>query len=256
MARRSAADAAQTRAGILAAARRQFAENGYAATTTGQIAEAAGVTVGALFHHFDGKPGLFRLVFEEIESELDASIRAAAEPATAVLDAFLLGFRAYLEFARRQEFYRIVMLEGPVVLGQSGWLPLDMSRGAATLMEGLEALVAEGIIEQRPLRPLALLLLGATVEAGLEAARGASPAELDAMVEAMRYLLSPHLRAPSPAGGKAPPRAKTPARKAGAPSTKAGAGATPGPGKTGAGSTPFAARPRPAKAPPAKKPRS
>lgn len=226
MARRSAADAAQTRSDILAAARALFAENGYAATTTGQIADAAGVTVGALFHHFDGKPGLFRDVFEQIQSELEATIRAAAEPAGEVLEAFLLGFRSYLEFARRREFYRIVMLEGPAVLGQAEWHTLDMSRGAATLMEGLEALVAEGVIEKRPLRPLALLLLGATIEAGLEAARGASPSDLDAMVEAMRYLLTPHLRVAAPvppgsaAGAKSLPAPARPARPLRAPAKK------------------------------------
>jgi AcrR family transcriptional regulator len=211
MARRTAADAARTRADILAAARRLFAENGYAATTTGQIADAAGVTVGALFHHFDGKPGLFRTVFEQIETELEASIRAAAEKAggaTMGVEAFLAGFRAYLEFARRREFYRIVMLEGPVVLGEAEWHALDARRGAAALVEGLEVLVAEGVIEDRPIRPLAILLLGATVEAGLAAARGARPRDLDAMVEAMRYLLTPHLRAPAKPAKTGPPPAQ------------------------------------------------
>ncbi len=79
MARRTAADAARTRTDILAAARRLFTEHGYSATTTGEIAEAAGVTVGALFHHFEGKPGLFRSVFEQLEGELDAKVRAAVE---------------------------------------------------------------------------------------------------------------------------------------------------------------------------------
>lgn len=210
MARRSAADAAQTRTAILGAARRLFAERGYAATTTGEVAETAGVTVGALFHHFEGKAGLFRQVFGEIEAELEASIREAAG-SVAGLDAFLAGFRAYLEFARRREFYRIVMLEGPVVLGEAEWHALDARRGATTLVEGLQALVAEGIIEDQPLRPLALLLLGATVEAGLEAARGAAPRDLDALVDAMRYLLAPHLRAASARKPPVQPAAKGPA---------------------------------------------
>lgn len=214
MARRSAADAAQTRVDILAAARLLFAEHGYAATTTGQIAEAAGVTVGALFHHFDGKAGLFRTVFGQIEDELEAAIRKAAEKAGGAamgVETFLAGFRAYLEFARRREFYRIVMLEGPVVLGEAEWHALDARRGAAALVEGLEALVAGGIIEDRPIRPLALLLLGATVEAGLEAARGAGPGDLDALVEAMRYLLTPHLR--KPPGPRRAAAAPSPAKK-------------------------------------------
>jgi len=195
MPRRSAADAARTRVDILRAARRLFAEQGYAATTTADIARAAGVTVGALFHHFDGKPALFRSVFESLELEMDAFVRETAGPlATGGLETFLAGFRAYLEFAKRRDFHRIVMLEGPVVLGEEEWHAIDVRLGATTLMEGLELLVAEGVIEKRPLRPLALLLLGAMSEAGFTVARGGSRKDLDALVDAMRYLLTPTLK--------------------------------------------------------------
>ncbi len=193
MARRTAADAAATRADILRAARKLFATNGYAATTTGEIAGAAGVTVGALFHHFDGKTGLFQKVFEQLEAELDAHVRESAGE-TGGLEAFLVGFRAYLEFARRKDFHRIVMLEGPVVLGEAEWHAIERRRGAATMMEGLESLVEEGVVEDRPRRPLGLLLMGAMTEAGLEVARKGSARDLDALVDAMRYLLTPHLQ--------------------------------------------------------------
>src|SRR5690348_10068598 len=114
MPRRTAADAARTRLDILRAARKLFADQGYADTTTSEIAEAAGVTVGALFHHFDGKAGLFRSVFESLEVEMDAYVRDTAGPfadSTDGLETFLAGFRAYLEFAKRRDFHRIVMLE-------------------------------------------------------------------------------------------------------------------------------------------------
>jgi AcrR family transcriptional regulator len=193
VARRSAADAARTRIDILRAARKLFAEQGYAATTTSEIAEAAGVTVGALFHHFEGKLGLFRSVFESLEVEMDSYVRETAGPAGG-LETFLTGFRAYLEFAKRRDFHRIVMLEGPVVLGEAEWHAIDVRQGATTLMEGLKLLVAEGVIEDRPLRPLALLLLGAMSEAGFTVARGGSRRDLDALVDAMRYLLTSHLQ--------------------------------------------------------------
>lgn len=193
MPRRSAADAAQTRSEVLRAARKLFADKGYAATTTGEIAEAAGVTVGALFHHFEGKPGLFRSVFEELEAEMDARVRDVAGPEGG-LEAFLLGFRTYLEFARRQDFHRIVMVEGPVVLGESEWHKVEVRRGAATLMEGLESLVEEGVIEDRPRGPLGLLLLGAMSESGFMMARGGTKRDIDDLVDAMRYLLTPHVR--------------------------------------------------------------
>jgi AcrR family transcriptional regulator len=193
MARRSAADAAQTRADILAAARRLFTENGFAATTTNEIAEAAGVTVGALFHHFEGKLGLFQSVFEEIEAEMDDKVRSSVEDELG-LEQFLIGFRAYLEFAKRRDFHRIVMLEGPVVLGEKEWHAIEVRRAATTLMEGLESLVEEGVIEDRPRRPLGLLLLGAMAEAGFEVARRGTKKDIDGLVDALRYLLTAHLR--------------------------------------------------------------
>ncbi|HEY2774792.1 MAG TPA: TetR family transcriptional regulator [Candidatus Binatia bacterium] len=212
MPRRSAADAARTRSDILRAARKLFADQGYAATTTGEIAEAAGVTAGALFHHFDGKTALFRSVCEALESEMDAHVREVAGE-TGGLETFLSGFRAWLEFARRRDFHRIVMFEGPVVLGEAEWRAMGRRVGATTLMEGLELLVAEGVIEKRPLHPLALLLLGAMSEAGFAAARGGSRREVetlvDSLVDAMRYLLTPHLRNREQPVGAATARKRT-----------------------------------------------
>lgn len=209
MARRSASDAAATRADILRAARKLFAANGFAATTTGEIAAAAGVTVGALFHHFGDKVGLFRTVFESLEMELDESVRAAAVDVGG-LEGFLTGFRAYLEVAKRRDFHRIVMLEGPVVLGEAEWHAIEVRRGAAILLEGIDALVAEGVLEDRPRRPLALLLLGAMGEAGYEVARGGSKREVEALVDAMRYLLTLHMGNPQPSVAAATARARKP----------------------------------------------
>ncbi|MFN2426798.1 MAG: TetR/AcrR family transcriptional regulator [Candidatus Binatia bacterium] len=210
MPRRTAADAAVTRSDILRAARKLFAARGYAATTTGEIATAAGVTAGALFHHFDGKLGLFRSVFEDLETELDAHVRATAGEVGG-LEAFLKGFRAYLEFAKRRDFHRIVMLEGPGVLGEAEWHAIEVRRGATTLMEGLETLVAEGVVEDRPRRPLGLLLLGAMGEAGFEVARKGTARDMDGLVDAMRYLLAPHMG--KRARAVAAPTARTRPRK-------------------------------------------
>jgi AcrR family transcriptional regulator len=78
--RRSAADAERTRQAILAAARSSFAEHGFAAASTIAIARAAGVTRGAVYHHFAGKADLFREVFVEIEHELNETVVAAPRP--------------------------------------------------------------------------------------------------------------------------------------------------------------------------------
>lgn len=191
MARRSAADAAATRTAILRAARTLFTAQGFTATTTAEIAEAANVTAGALFHHFKDKPGLFRSVFEDLENELDAHVRFTTGEIGG-LESFLTGFRAYLEFAKRRDFHRIVMLEGPVILGETEWHAIELRPAATMLMEGLETLVAEGVIDDRPRRPLGLLILGAMSEAGFEVARRGTRRDIDELVEAMRYLLTAH----------------------------------------------------------------
>ena len=78
MARRTAEAAAQTRADIVSAARALFAQSGYAATTTAEVAARAGVTIGAVFHHFKGKADLFAAVFDELDREMDAYARERA----------------------------------------------------------------------------------------------------------------------------------------------------------------------------------
>lgn len=188
MPRRSAAVAAQTRAGILAAARELFTERGYAATTTAEIAARAGVTVGALFHHFEGKLDLFRAVFRELDEELDAHARASARRERG-LEALLAGFRAFLEFARRPDYHRIVMVDGPAVLGDAGWHQTDSERGLRTVSRGVEGLIAAGAIPPQPVTPLAVLLLGAMDGAGFAIARGEPGVTARGCVAALERLL-------------------------------------------------------------------
>ena len=106
MAKRTAEDAAKTRADILAKAKDLFAEQGYAGTSAREISAAAGVTVGAMFHHFDSKLDLFQQVFEKLELELDARAKAASKPELGLgtLETFLAGVRTSLDFAERQRF--------------------------------------------------------------------------------------------------------------------------------------------------------
>lgn len=188
MAKRSAAEAAQTRLDILAAARRAFAENGYAATTTSGVAQAAGVTIGALFHHFENKRQLFHCVFEAVENDLNQHARAASRSEPGI-ETFLAGFRAFLEFATRQDFHRIVMIDGPAVLGESEWRATDARLGLATVLRGVEGMMAAGMISQQPARPLAVMLLGAMNEAGFALARKEPGVTADGCVATLRRLL-------------------------------------------------------------------
>lgn len=189
MPRRTAAEALETRADILAAARKLFGARGFAATSVQEVAKRAGVTIGAVFHHFTDKGELFAAVFEELEEELDAEARAASR-GRAPVDAFLSGFEVFLRFAQRGDFHRIVMIDGPSVLGASEWRAVDTRLGLKTVIRGVENLIASKEIAPRPVKPYAIMLLGAMNEAGFALARhepGVSAADfLAALKESLK----------------------------------------------------------------------
>jgi AcrR family transcriptional regulator len=192
MAKRSAEDAAQTRADILEKARYLFASQGYASTSAREISAAAGVTVGAMFHHFDSKLDLFQHVFESLELELDSHAKAASNPALGLgtLETFLAGVRTSLDFAERNEFHRIVFVEAPAVFGEEKWREVDSRLGLKTVMAGARALMAAGLIAEQPVKPIAVLLMGAMNGAGFAIARGEDGVDKDALVNALRLLLA------------------------------------------------------------------
>lgn len=192
MAKRSAEDAAQTRADILEKARDLFASQGYASTSAREISAAAGVTVGAMFHHFDSKLDLFQHVFESLELELDSHAKAASNPALGLgtLETFLAGVRTSLDFAERNEFHRIVFVEAPAVFGEEKWREVDSRLGLKTVMAGARALMAAGLIADQPVKPIAVLLMGAMNGAGFAIARGEDGVDKDGLVNALRLLLA------------------------------------------------------------------
>lgn len=168
-----------------------FARQGYAATSAREISAAAGVTIGALFHHFGSKLGLFESVFEALEMDLDANAKAASSPERGLgpLEAFLAGVRLSLDFAERRDFHRIVFVEGPAVFGEDKWREIDARLGLKTVMRGTKALMAAGIIAERPVKPLAILLMGAMNAAGFAIARGEDGIDKDGLVDALGSLL-------------------------------------------------------------------
>jgi AcrR family transcriptional regulator len=191
VAKRTAEDAAKTRAEILAKATVLFAEKGYAGTSAREISAAAGVTVGAMFHHFESKLALFEKVFESLELKLDAGAKAASKPelGLGVLETFLAGVRSSLDFAEQRDFHRVVFVEAPVVLGEDRWREVDSRLGLKTVMAGTRALMAAGIIAEQPVKPIAILLLGAMNAAGFAIARGEEGIDKDALVGGLRLLI-------------------------------------------------------------------
>ncbi len=174
-ARRSNADRTQaTRAALLAAARSLFVEKGYAETGTPEIVERAKVTRGALYHHFTDKADVLKaLVAQEAQAVADAIVidtRGIKSP----LDALMRGADAYFAAMQVPGRARLMLLEGPVVLGQKTVDEIDQATGAAKLLEGLKAAGAGR--KSVSLEALAEMLSAAFDKAALMIAQGA-PAE-------------------------------------------------------------------------------
>jgi AcrR family transcriptional regulator len=166
-----------TRGRLIATARRLFAEKGFAATSTEEILGEAEVSRGALYHHFAGKTDLFQATFEAVEDELTAQVLGAATAGgeTDPLRILELGFDAFLDQCLNPEVQRIVMLDGPTVLGWDTWHELDERYGFGTLKAVLTVAAQMGRIEEDAVDPLSHLLLGAIMQAGMVVARAQDP---------------------------------------------------------------------------------
>lgn len=195
MPRRTAKDAARTREAMLSAAKAAFTARGYAGASTAVIASDAGATEGALFHHFASKALLFREVFVSLEDELNRHAQAASRDGEPMA-AFLAGCRASLAFCRRPDFRRIVMLEGPIVLGDAGWREVDSGMGLETVVRGLRNIAGPDRLSRAEARPLAVLVFGALNETIFALARDEPDVEIDTSLghleRMLRALLAPY----------------------------------------------------------------
>jgi len=160
-----------TRAALVAAARPLFAERGYAGVGTEEIVRAAGVTRGALYHHFADKKDLFRAVYEDVERELVEQIAAGALSAADPVEALRAGSQAWLDACEEPGIQQIALLDAPSVLGWEEWREIGMRYGFGLVQGTLQAAMDAGLLEPQPVRPLAHLVLGAIDEAAMLVAR-------------------------------------------------------------------------------------
>jgi AcrR family transcriptional regulator len=175
---RRADHTSDTRAALVAAARRLFAAHGYDGTGTEQIVAEARVTRGALYHHFRDKADLFRAAMAEAAGELAQQLtdeQLAAE-ATSPLEDIREGVSAFLDTCVGGDFQRIVLVDGPRVLGAEAWEDLVDRYGRGLLEEWLDRAVEAGDLDPVPAGPLARLLIAMLTEASLAIARSAQPA--------------------------------------------------------------------------------
>lgn len=137
---------AHTRARLLGVARTLFARDGYAATPTEAILEGAGVQRGALYHHFADKAALFEAVCMQLVEEALPPIEAATAKTRSPLDALIRGSIAWIEFVTRDDVRRILLVDGPTVLGWQRWQALDDRLSVNALREALREAIAAGEI--------------------------------------------------------------------------------------------------------------
>ena len=191
---RKAARSQATRAQLLDVATRLFAEHGYAAVGTEEIVRSAGVTRGALYHHFADKRELFRAVDEEVERELVRRITTRVAGITDPWEAMVAGVRTYLDACVDPVVVRITLIDAPAVLGWREWREIDARHGLGLVIVALGAAMDAGVLRRRPVEPVAHLLLAAMAEAGLMIATAPDPAAAREQVEASLLALLEGLR--------------------------------------------------------------
>ena len=169
-----------TRAAVLQAARELFAEKGYAGTGTEEIVARARVTRGALYHHFRDKADLFRAVMQAVAADLADRLvteqLARATGAVGSLDQLREGFQAFLDACTGSDFQRIVLVDGPAVLGHGAWTELVEQHGLGLLRDLLRRAIDHGQIDPLPADALARLLAALIGEASLYIAQASDPA--------------------------------------------------------------------------------
>jgi AcrR family transcriptional regulator len=174
---------AGTKAALVAAARELFAARGYQAVPADEITRAAGVTRGALYHHYADKQGLFRAVVEELERELTEEVEAAFAGGADPLTGMMLALGVFLDACLREDVRRISLIDAPAVLGWEAWREIEAEHGLGLIVTLLEQARADGLVVETPVRAQAQLALSAVMEAARMIAAADDPARTRAEVQ-------------------------------------------------------------------------
>ena len=191
MARRTERQAQQTKADIIKAARQCFVEEGYEASLS-KIVGLAGTSKGALFHHFKNKKALFREVWTELNTRMNHEAQQAAKAARSETDpyaAFLAGCRTYLQWVTREDYQKIVLIDGPAVLGPITWHESGYTLGQYSIRIGLEYLAGQRLLEPAQVPVLTVLLHSALDGAGFVLSRKDPDVTPESLLSAFESLL-------------------------------------------------------------------
>ncbi|CDO32155.1 TetR/AcrR family transcriptional regulator [Mycolicibacterium porcinum] len=160
---------------ILVVARERFAADGYDNTFVDNVAERAGMTKGALYHHFEGKRGLFAAVFENEQRAIGEAVNRAARGTKDSWQRFLRGCRGFFDAVLDPGVQRITLIDAPAVLGWEAMRDLEDEHVTSLLRLGLAQVIADGHLPEQRVEPLAHLLHGAMCEAAMTVARSSDP---------------------------------------------------------------------------------
>lgn len=189
-ARRRADQVEETRGKLIAAARRAFAQKGYSEASMDDLTAAAGLTRGALYHNFGDKKGLLQAVIDQIDGEILEQMRAAGQQYHTRWHAFLAEAITYIEMSLEPEVQRIMLLDGPAVLGDPSRWP-NQTACLRTTAAMLAELIEEGTVKTVDTEAAAQLVNGAALNAALWIAAADEPvAALPRAVQAFRLLVS------------------------------------------------------------------
>lgn len=169
----------QTRQALIAAGRDLFAARGYDDVGTEEIVRTAGLTRGALYHHFPaGKPGLLEAIYERLEAESTERVAHVVldSEMDSPLAAMKAGAAAFLDECAEPGFQQIVLHDAPAVLGWERWREVAEANGLGLIEASLIAAIEAGEIRPLPVKPIAHLLLGALDEAAMLLVRSSDPA--------------------------------------------------------------------------------
>lgn len=156
----------ENRARLIAAGRKAFAEHGFAAASMDEFTAAVGLTRGALHHNFGDKKGLFAAVVDQIDTELAQKARSFGDAAGGGWAGLMAEGRAYIEMALEPEVQRIVLFDGPAVLGDPSQWP-SQNRCLQATIATLQVLAGEGRLKPVDIEALARLLNGVALNAAL-----------------------------------------------------------------------------------------
>ena len=180
-----------TREALIAAARRLFTERGYEEVGTQEIVRAAGVTRGALYHHYGDKASLLEAVYNRIEAESTERVAriVLGSELHSPLEAMKAGIEAFLEECEKPELRQIALRDAPAVLGWERWREIGAANGLGLIEASLAAAIEAGELRPVPVRPTAHLLMGALDEAAMLLARNERPEARIEVTEVLAGLL-------------------------------------------------------------------